>query len=35
MGLTIREAFTKCDDYQQLLVAIVEGLKQETYEPPF
>jgi hypothetical protein len=35
MGLTVREAFTKCDDYEQLLVAIVEGLKPETYEPPF
>jgi hypothetical protein len=35
MGLTVLEAFTKCDQYEVLLVAIVEGLKPQDYTPPF
>jgi hypothetical protein len=35
LGFVVRDAFNECDDFEQLLVAIVEGPKPQDYEPPF
>lgn len=35
MGLTVRDAFTRSEDFEPLLVAVVEGLKPQDYRPPF
>lgn len=35
LGLTVREAFSASDDFEPLLIALVEGLKPEEYRPPF
>ena len=35
LGLAVRKAFSDSDDFEPLLVAIVEGLKPQDYRPPF
>jgi len=35
LGLTVREAFSRSDDFEALLAAVVAGLKPQDYEPPF
>ena len=35
LGLTIRDAFNRSDDFEALLAAVVAGGKPEDYEPPF
>jgi hypothetical protein len=32
MGLTVREAFNRSDDFEPLLAAVVDGLRDD---PPF
>lgn len=34
MGLAVREAFNKSDDFEPLLIAVVDGLKPKD-DPPF
>jgi len=34
LGLTVRDAFNKSDDFETLLYALVNGLKKDD-EPPF
>jgi hypothetical protein len=34
LGLTIREAFNKSDDFEPLLIAVVDGLRPKD-DPPF
>lgn len=34
MGLTVRDAFNKSDDFEPLLVAVVDGLRPRD-DPPF
>jgi hypothetical protein len=34
LGLTVREAFNTCDDYEVLLTAVVDGLRPHD-RPPF
>ena len=35
MGVTVREAFLKSDDYEKLLQAVVDGLRPKEDDPPF
>jgi hypothetical protein len=35
LGLVVRNAFNECDDFEQLLTAVLEGLNPQEYEPPF
>ena len=34
LGLTVKEAFNNCDDYESLLVAVADGLRPRN-DPPF
>jgi hypothetical protein len=34
LGLTVREAFNKSDDFETMLIALVDGLNKRN-EPPF
>jgi hypothetical protein len=33
LGLTVREAFNSCDDYEVLLAAVVDGLRPHDRSP--
>jgi hypothetical protein len=35
LGLTVRAAFNKTEDFEPLLIAVVEGLRPEEYRAPF
>ncbi len=35
LGLTVRRAFSASDDFEVLLIALVEALTPRDYEPPF
>jgi hypothetical protein len=35
LGLTVREAFARSDDFERLLVALVDGLRPRESSPPF
>lgn len=33
LGLTVRQAFNECDDYEALLAAVVDGLRPRDTQP--
>jgi hypothetical protein len=35
LGLTVREAFGACDDFEPMLIALVDGLHPQDYVKPF
>lgn len=35
LGASVREAFTRCADHEQLLIALAEGLRPNDYKAPF
>lgn len=35
LGLTIRRAFSSCNDFEPLIAAVVNGGRPKDYDPPF